>query len=189
MLGLVRDVVLVLIALISNAVTLLVTRRNAATTERVAHEQAAVAIQAEQARHDSEMARLGREHLQADRQVRRDAYANWLTAIERFDTFTSDYTPPPTREALAEWLATFRRTMVHVRLVESPAVKAARRQMDNVFNALQPKIEAALDAGAPMEDALGYPYVEMRPQFSQAGRALGDAMHDDLAYAAHASDA
>ena len=75
---------------------------------------------------------------------------------------------------------------VHVRLVESPAVKAARRQMDDVFNELQPKIEAALDAGAPMENALGYHYVEMRPQFAEAGRALGNAMHADLAYAADA---
>jgi hypothetical protein len=179
----VRDVAVVLVALISNAVTLFVARRNAATTERVAQQQASVTIEAERTRHDSEMARLERDHLEAYRQVRREAYANWLATIEQFDTFTNDYTPAPTREALAEWLVNFRRSMIHVRLVESPAVRAARREMDAVFNQLQPKIEAALDAGAPMEDALGFPYVEMRPQFAEAGRALGDAMHADLAYA------
>jgi hypothetical protein len=171
------------VAAVSNVITLLVARRSAGTTERVANGQAAVTIEAERTRHGSEMARLERGHLEADRQVRRDAYARLLVTIEKFDTLTSDYTPPPTHAALADWLQDFRAAQVQVQLVESAAVTDARRAFAAAFNELTAIVEANLAAGQAMEDALGYPYVEMRPRFAAAGQALSNAMRNDLAYA------
>lgn len=45
---------------------------------------------------------------------------------------------------------------------------------------------ANADRGMPMSDALGYPYVAAREELHKAGRTLGNALRDDLAFAADA---
>lgn len=82
----------------------------------------------------AERDRLRDEHREADRRVRRDAYALLLIAIEQLDMLTSAYTPPPTLDAFHEFLAHFRAAGVAVRLVDSPAVRDARSAFGAVLD-------------------------------------------------------
>lgn len=147
----------------------------------------ALTATARQSRADAD--RLRDEHREADRRVRRDAYARLLVALERLDLLTSAYTPPPTVVAYEEWLQEFRAAGVGVRLVESQAVGEARRAVARVLDALVGEVMRRTDAGQAMEDALGIPYVATRPAMHAAGRELGNAMRSDLAFAADATAA
>ena len=129
--------------------------------------------------------RLRDEHREADRRVRRDAYARMLVAIEALDLLTSRYTDPPTRETFDAWLRDFRAATIDVRLVESPKVVTARRDMGDLIDTVADEAMRRLERGEPMEDAIGIPYLELRVDLASAGRALGNAMRDDLAFMAH----
>jgi hypothetical protein len=119
----------------------------------------------------ADAARLAAEHREADRRVRRDAYARLLSALEQLDMLTSAYTEAPTREDFDAWLREFRSAGVGVRLVESDEVRAARSRVGEVLGELA-------------DEALGLPYVQMQPRTHEVARALGTAMRDDLAFTA-----
>jgi predicted NAD/FAD-binding protein len=172
-----------LVAVVGSGITGLIAYKAASRQADVAITTAEQRATVELAKVTADNDRLRREHLEADRQVRRDAYQRLLVAIEQFDVLTSAYTPAPDRAALDAWLATFRAAGVSVRLVESESVREARRAVDAVMDRLAPEVQARTDAGESMEDALGIPYVAAQPQFAAAGKALGDAMRADLAYA------
>jgi hypothetical protein len=135
----------------------------------------------------AERDRLHDEHREADRRTRRDAYARLLTAIEQLDMLVSAYTPPPTLDGFREFLADFRAAGVAVRLVESPAVHDARAAFGQVLDGVAVKVMDNVEKNVPMIDALGVPYVQARDEMLRTGRALGNAMADDLAYAADAT--
>ena len=125
-------------------------------------------------------AQLEETRLEIDaRATRRADYLKLLDHIEALDLMTSDYTEPPTREAYADWLATFRQRHTAVRLLESPEVEEARRELSKVIDVLAERMER-FPPEAPFDDRLGYPYVEMREEFQRTGNALSQAMRNDL---------
>jgi hypothetical protein len=69
-----------------------------------------------------------------------------------------------------------------VRLVETPAVRQARRGVNAIIDEINAPAEDAIFRGSPIRDALGTPYVANRDQLLAAGRALADAMRDDLGF-------
>jgi hypothetical protein len=136
-----------------------------------------------------ERARLRDEHRESDRRARRDVYVQYLACVERLDATISMYARPVEREQWETWLYDFRAAQVAVRVVESPAVRDARRELGGMLEQLAPEVERRADAGQPMQDALGIPYMEMRSRLAKAGGRLGDAMRDDLAFADDLQDA
>src|SRR2546423_8908396 len=73
------------VAYFSGRVTVSVARHQSAQASSAAESHARVELVKVQAEND----RLHRAHLEADRQVRRDAYARLLTTIEQFDALSS----------------------------------------------------------------------------------------------------
>lgn len=127
---------------------------------------------------------LRAEHREADRQVRREAYAGFLANIEELDTLTSVLTPDPTLDSWTGWLWRHRTAGVALRLVESPEVREARQGWARVLGKLTPQVMAGFHNGLTITDALGVPYVAAQSEFAAAGKALADAMAADLGYLA-----
>jgi hypothetical protein len=129
-------------------------------------------------------AQLEQTRLEIDaRAIRRADYLKLLDHIEALDLMTSDDTEPPTREAFADWLIAFRQRTTAARLLESPQVADARRELSKVIDKLAERMQR-FPPTAPFEDRLGYPYVELREQLYRTGRALSQAMRDDLGLSA-----
>lgn len=155
-----------------------------------ASRQADVAIAASKAQSATELAkvaaendRLRRGHLESDRLLRRDAYRKLILSIEQLDVLTSGLTPPVDRDSLSKWLLESRAAGAEVRLVESEAVRDARRAYGDVINEVGAAYAELTEQGEPVEDAWGVPYVAAHQRLQQTGSALGKAMRDDLAYA------
>jgi len=123
----------------------------------------------------TDAARLAEE----SRRTRREAYHALLVHLEQLDTMTSGYTDPPAPDQFADWLGGFRERQAAVRLLESPAILKARKEFGKLLDELSERMQE-MDPNASFEDRLGVPYVEMRPRFNDAGRALSDAMRQDL---------
>lgn len=137
------------------------------------------------ARHTrADAARLRDEHREADRRVRRDAYQRLLVTLESLDLLSSHYTAAPTREDFERWLRDSRAAGVGVQLVESSEVRAARKRVGELLDDLANEVMHRIEAGQSIEVALGHSYIKMRPAMNERGRALGDAMRDDLAFVA-----
>lgn len=119
----------------------------------------------------------------SDRRVRREAYTSYLGCVERLDAMVSMYARPAERNHWESWLLEFRAAQVAVRLVESQSVLKARQRFGKLLLDLAPDVENGFNAGHPMQDALGVPYMRIHDDLTNAGRLLGDAMAQDLAYA------
>lgn len=129
---------------------------------------------------EADLRRLQTEYDEADRQVRRDAYGDLMRALERLDALVSVYTVNLTMDMIEEWLHQYREANLTVRLIESPLVGDARRNVSKVLDALSAELERRQGV---VPDKFAGTYTDFRDQMLSAGTAMANAMRDDLRFA------